>query len=88
MLINDYNNIFYPVLTMNLHNFDYKLVGENGQLTGNSQLKTMVSYYNPSASEWEPLIEKVKIEIMTNSFKGQIFNLVSFKSDFNINMST
>jgi hypothetical protein len=70
VLINDNDNIFYPVMTVNLSNFDYKSVGEFGQFTGTSNLKTMISYYNPSASEWEPLIEKVKVELITNQFKG------------------
>ena len=87
VLINDFNNIFYPVLTVNLANFEYKQVGEFGQYNGRCLVKAMLSYYNPSASEWEPLIEKVKIELMTNHYKGQIFHLISLKSDFNVNVS-
>lgn len=48
----------------------------------------MISYYNSSASEWEPFIEKTKIELMTNFYKGQIFNLISFKNNLNINVTT
>ena len=48
----------------------------------------MLSYYNPTSSEWEPFIEKAKVELMTNNFKGQIFNLISFKNDLNINLTT
>lgn len=87
-MINDSENIFYPVMTVNLSEFDYKSVGEFGQFTGTSLIKMMISYYNPGASEWEPLIEKVKVELMTNKFKGQEFNLIQFKSDFNVNIST
>lgn len=29
VLINDYNNIFYPFLSANLNNFEYNSVGEH-----------------------------------------------------------
>ena len=68
--------------------FQYKTIGEFGHHNGNCLFKAMVSYYNPNASEWEPLIEKVKIEYRSNHFKGQIFNLISFRNEFNINITT
>lgn len=88
VLINDHNNIFYPVLTVNLTNFEYKSVGEFGQHNGRCLVKALVSYYNPAASEWEPLIEKAKVELISNHYKGQIFHLISLKNDFNINVTT
>jgi hypothetical protein len=57
-------------MTLNLSSFDYKSIGEFGSFQGTSFLKMMISYYNPGASEWEPLIEKVKVEFLTNNSKG------------------
>jgi hypothetical protein len=88
VVINDSNNIFYPILTANLSNFEYKSIGEFGHFNGKCLFKAMISYYNSSASEWEPFIEKTKIELMTNFFNGQIFNLISFKNNLNINVTT
>jgi|LauGreDrversion4_2_1035121.scaffolds.fasta_scaffold41257_5 hypothetical protein len=88
VLINDYLNIFYPVLSVNLAHFDFKSVGEFGQYNGRCLVKAMVSYYNATASEWEPLIEKFKVELISNHYKGQIFHLISVKNDFNVNVTT
>ena len=70
VLINDHNNIFYPVLSANLTNFEYKSVGEHKQYNGRCLVKAQVSYYNPAASEWEPLIEKTKVELISNHYKA------------------
>jgi len=48
----------------------------------------MVSYYNPIVSEWEPFIEKVKIEWISKHSKGQVFHLLHFKNDLNLNLTT
>jgi hypothetical protein len=64
ILINDTGNIFYPVVSFNLSNFEYKNEGEFGNFTGNSALKGLISYYNSAVSEWEPLIEKTRIELI------------------------
>ena len=47
----------------------------------------MVSYYNAKAGEWEPFIEKARIHYLSDSYKDQNFILVSFKNDFNINIT-
>jgi hypothetical protein len=48
----------------------------------------MISYYNAAMSEWEPLIEKTKIEYNFSENKGQIFNMISIKDSLNINLTT
>jgi hypothetical protein len=88
VIINDTNNVFYPVITLSLSNFDYKSTGEFGSFNGESSLKAMISYYNSSVSEWEPFVEKTHIELISNFTKGQIFHLISFKSNLNINLTT
>lgn len=88
VIINESNNIFYPVLTVNMSPFEYKSIGEFGHFNGNCKLKAMISYYNASASEWEPLLEKTTVELMFDSFKGQVFNLISLKKNLNINITT
>ena len=88
VFINDFNNVFYPVLTVTLSEFLYKSIGEFGTFNGTCLVKAMLSYYNQTASEWEPFIEKAKVELMTNYVRGQVFNLISFKNDLNINLTT
>ena len=67
---------FYPVLTLNISHFEYKNVGEFGIFTGKALLKAMISYYNTTLSEWEPLIEKTQVELISNHARGQEFHLI------------
>jgi hypothetical protein len=46
VIINDYNNSFYPVLSINLSSFQYKMQDELDKKVGETILKGMVSYYN------------------------------------------
>ncbi len=64
VLINDYKNVFYPVLSMNIPRLEFNSQTEMQRKQSNAYFKCMISYYNASASEWEPLIEKTKINII------------------------
>ncbi len=88
MIINDSQNLFYPVLTLSLQNFQYASAAEFGSKSGQCVVKAMISYYNASVSEWEPLIEKTRIEYIYNDNKGQLFNMISIKNSLNINLTT
>ena len=46
VVINDYNNMFYPVLSLNLQEFTLKTRDEDGKSVGEAFFKTMLSYYN------------------------------------------
>ena len=47
----------------------------------------MVSYYNSVAGEWEPLVEKVKIQYLSESSNKQNKILLQFRNDLNINIT-
>ena len=70
VLINDSKGAYYPVLTLNLSHFDSKTRGEFGIIKAKAMLTAMISYYNSSLSEWEPLIEKTQVEFMSNHARG------------------
>ena len=66
VIINDYNNVFYPVLSVNIPNFKFKHLGENGKTVGETHIKSMISYFNTHAGEWEPLLEKNEFHILVD----------------------
>lgn len=78
MIINDYNNVFYPVLSINVQHFRFKYQEEAGRTVGETHLKAMISYYNAHAGEWEPLIEKTELHVLVDACGGQKNILISF----------
>ncbi|CDW82625.1 ph domain containing protein [Stylonychia lemnae] len=87
VVINDYNNTFYPVISANIYNFLYKMQEEYDKKVGDTQIKGMVSYYNSIAGEWEPLIEKVKIQYLSESQDQQTKILLQCRNDLNLNFT-
>lgn len=58
MIINDHENIFYPILAMNVDGCSLTLENRLVGLRGDTDIKMMISYYNNSLDVWEPFLER------------------------------
>ena len=47
----------------------------------------MISYYNSSISEWEPVIEKNKVVYKSNNTQSEEFHLIQFMKNLNLNLT-
>mmetsp|Transcript_43263 Transcript_43263/g.41639 ORF Transcript_43263/g.41639 Transcript_43263/m.41639 type:complete len:235 (+) Transcript_43263:253-957(+) len=88
VIINDYNFVFYPVLSMTFQNFQYKRQQEGEESIGESTLKGMLNYYNAQAGEWEPLLEKSKVHLQIKKHGEKDMEIaISFKKILNMNIT-
>lgn len=78
VVINDYNNVFYLVLSINIPTFNLSIKNELEKSVGETLVKAMASYYNAQAGEWDPLIDKTRIHLLVDSHLKQNFILLSF----------
>jgi hypothetical protein len=63
MIINDRNNVFYPILQINIEKILMTLENKSVGLKGDTDIKVMISYYNNSLDVWEPFLEKTALKI-------------------------
>lgn len=87
MVINDYNNVFYPVLSLNMQSLKFSFSEDTGGTTRNYSLKGMLSYYNFDSSEWEPFIEQTKVRIIVDTYKNQKNIMIRFLKNVNFNIT-
>ena len=63
LIINDSNRIFYPILQMNIERIGMSIKSGNGKMSGETDVKLMISYYNNSLDVWEPFLERTNIKL-------------------------
>lgn len=97
ILINDKENVFYPILYANIDRvglvLDNTVAEADGPepskscLAGETELRAMVSYYNNRIEVWEPFLEAVTVNLQVSKEAGEILVLASFKSPLKINVT-
>jgi hypothetical protein len=100
ILINDKENIFYPILYANIDRV--ALVLENtleqvqgpgqsepvrSRMAGETELRAMVSYYNNRIEVWEPFLEAVTMNLQVAKEADETLVLAAFKSPLKINLT-
>jgi hypothetical protein len=62
LIINDSNKVFYPILQANMERIQAQVENNQG-MTGETDIKMMVSYYNNNLDVWEPLLERTNLKL-------------------------
>jgi vacuolar protein sorting-associated protein 13A/C len=100
LILNDIGNTFSPLLDFELLEIKTKLLNNNVLTTIAMQVPFRLSYYNPRASMWEPVIEPTSflIEFYQNHFReklgqlGETGTIITIEQNenfpFNITVST
>lgn len=87
MIINDQDNIFYPILQMNVEKVKLVLENEIFALHGETDIKIMISYYNNKIDVWEPLLERTNLSLSIEQDEYSSLLYACFKSAVNINIT-
>lgn len=97
ILINDKENVFYPILYANIDRvglvLDNAVEESDGaqagksRMAGETELRAMVSYYNNRIEVWEPFLEAVTVNLQVSKDAGEILVLAGFKSPLKINLT-
>lgn len=66
IVINDIDNNFLPVMSLNFSNFKVQVDSNAKQMCAWTDLKTSANFFNVNIGVWEPFIEKFTIKVMMN----------------------
>lgn len=84
MLINDSQGVFYPLLNLAMDHFKFKINKLFDDSICTSLLNAFASYYDSKYSEWEPLLERLKVQLMIKNGKKIVLEI---KNDVNLNLT-
>lgn len=84
MLINDNQGVFYPLFNLAVDHFKFQYNKLFVESVCTSLLKAFASYYDSKHSEWEPLLERLKVELRI--VNGNKIGL-DIKNDINLNLT-
>lgn len=98
IIINDKENVFYPILYMNVERF--KLVLDNkldeptvegarpkSHMDGETDVRLMISYYNNEIEFWEPFVERTNIRLSIEKNAAEMLTYVCFRSPLKVNLT-
>lgn len=85
MLINDSQGVFYPLLNLAIDHFKFKFNKLFTDSICTSLLNAFASYYDSKHSEWEPLLERLKVHLMIKNGNKIVLET---KNDVNLNLTT
>jgi len=87
MIINDQDNIFYPILQMNVEKVKLVLENKIFALHGETDINIMISYYNNKIDVWEPLLERTNLSLSIEQDEHSTLIYTCFKSAVNLNIT-
>ena len=68
MLVDDSSGSDFPLLDMVMEGATVGVQAEGGKFTSKVSLAFAIEYYNPEICDWEPLLEKVDMEVHPPSY--------------------
>lgn len=97
IIINDKENVFYPILYMNVERFKLALenkveeASEEGRpkarMAGETDVRLMISYYNNEIEYWEPFVERTNIRLSIEKHANEMLTYACFRTPLKVNLT-
>ena len=87
MIINDRENIFYPILQMNLDQIKMNLDNNISNLRGETEIRARVNYFNNKIDAWEPFLESTVMRLVVEQDENTSSLHTCFKTPVNLNIT-